>query len=135
MFEPYVKKLISKEVLSRFAQVKREMEKIPNVTLPSGDLLSCHMVCRLLSKRTGLEFRDGYLKYHFQHSWLVFDRYIIDTYPVGALDVPILFETEYGLPWGELYSEAKLEVTETDKFKRDMEFLFSLKGEPCGLNS
>lgn len=128
MFVPHVKKLIAPEVLLRFEDVKRAVEEIPEVELPSGRLLSCHMVCRVLSRKTGLEYRDGYFGFCIEHSWLVYSRYIIDAYPVGALDVPILFETGYMLPWKELYREKGLSVVGTEEFQCDVNYLYSVLG-------
>ncbi len=126
MFTPHVEKLVAPDVLERFRDVKTVVGSISDVVLPSGRPLSCHMVCRIVSRRTGIEFKDGYFGVCTEHSWLVYSTCIIDVYPVGALDVPILFETEYMLPWGRLYREEELKTVCTEEFRRDMEYLYSL---------
>ncbi len=131
MFKPHIRKVMDDRAYNSFLRVKREVRKVPEMELPSGKNLSCHIVCRLLTKLTGLEYRDGYFDERFEHSWLVLDRYIVDPYPIGLLEGPIIFETEYGLPWRRLYQEEELEVTVTEEFRRDLEFCTSkcLKGE------
>ncbi len=126
MFKPCIKKLIGLEVLEKFEEVKREIALIPDVKLPSGKSISCHMVCRILAERTSLEFHDGYFEPFFEHSWLMCGRYIIDPYPIGVLDVPILLETEYRLPWRKMYRDEKLKITQTMEFKKDLRFLTQL---------
>lgn len=125
MYEPYMRKVIDSNAYDSFLKVEEEVRKIPEVKLPGGRNLSCHIVCRLLNKLTGLEYRDGYLDGRFEHSWLVIDRYIIDPYPIGVLGGPVIFETEYGLPWRRLYQEEELEVTATEEFRKDLEFCTS----------
>ncbi len=122
MFTPYIEKIIDRDAYRFFLRVKEKIKNIPEVNLPSGKNLSCHIVCRLLSKLTGLKFRDGYFGTMCDHSWLVCGRYIIDPYPIGMLDVPVIFETEYMLPWGKLYKEEKLKAVNTKEFKKDLKF-------------
>ncbi len=128
MFTSYTQTLVPGDVLARFKEVREAIGAIPDNKTPDGNMLSCHLVCRLLSRLTKLPYQDGYFFRIFSHSWLSCKRYIIDPYPVGVLTGPLLLETAYGLPWGGLYSPQWLGVTATDQFANHLAFYAKLMG-------
>ena len=121
MFTPYMA-TVSPDAVELKRRVEQAMQKIPDMKLPSGKLLSCHIVCRILSKLLKIPYKDGHLKYNCEHSWLVTDRYIIDPYPIGILNGPLIIDNMHMLLWPKMYIEDSLDRVKTTEFKKDLAY-------------
>jgi hypothetical protein len=98
---PHVLELVPDDVRTFFVDVSRVVENLDEVSLPDGELLSCHMLARAISarmhnKKTSsvcLRTKTGFFGGMFTHSWLVAtstqdpfqEEWVIDPYPVGAV--------------------------------------------------
>lgn len=125
MFTPYMA-TYEPEAVAKLADVRKAIELIPDMALPSGNLLSCHIVCRILSQLLHIPFKDGYFKPMCEHSWLEYPRYIVDAYPIGVLNGPLIITVGYGLVWRKLYCEGPLKVVTTEEFKKDLEYALTI---------
>lgn len=117
----YMRSLVPDVQYSLFSLIRDLVKGLPDeLLLPSGNVLSCHHLSKALATMFDLECVDGYFG-AVQHSWLRYDPFIIDPYPVGLLDGPIMVSLEYiTLPWSRLYRDGKLRVVTTPNFKRDV---------------
>ena len=95
---PYVLSLFPREDIDIFWQIKRLVDRLPDVDLgkdESGEsvVLSCHILCRAIARLFELKVEDGLFADIFNHSWLVTNcGNVIDPYPVGILGGPIIVE-------------------------------------------
>ena len=73
---------------------------------------TCHHVVRLVKANVlGLTVVDGHFKKGYQHSWLhgTDPAYIIDPYPVLALNGPLLIDVGAPVsPWKDLYDASTI---------------------------
>ncbi len=95
---PYVRTRVPEDDVRLWEQVCRLVARLPDIDLGVNEqggpiVLSCHMLARAISRRTGIPYEDGYFLGHCEHSWLrLSSGNIIDVYPVGILGGPLLID-------------------------------------------
>lgn len=121
---PYVLKHVPSKTLAVFRKIEKVVQEMPDIDLGSGKdgggrkaILSCHMLARALERFFPVKCEDGYFG-DCEHSWLLPETpgFIIDPYPIGVLEGPLLVELSLALPWPALYKKAELTGFEDEIF-------------------
>lgn len=111
---PYVEGHIPQNWLVLFLKLKEMLNKLPEINLGKDKkgvqiVLSCHILCRAIARVVkDVSVVDGTYGLRWSHSWLVTkDRqWVIDAYPPGMMDAPILIDASFALAPGKiLYKE------------------------------
>ena len=97
LMKPHYLKDVSADNLIIFEKIKYLIENLPDIDLGKDEkgeviLLSCHMLARALAKIFDLKYVDGFFAGSYSHTWLLTpdQQCIIDPYPCGIIDGPIL---------------------------------------------
>ena len=108
-----VKDLIPEEDLKLFGKIKDVVRQISNISFENfglgDDTISCHVLVRSLEPFFEVKIVDGFFLNYYNHSWLVTPSgNVIDVYPVGILEGPILVEGIYNLaPALKMYKKVR----------------------------
>lgn len=122
--------VVPPEDLALFKNIEKIIEAMPEVDLGKDEkgekvLVSCHMICRALSRFFPVKYKDGYFGDFNKHSWLVTQSgLIIDPYPVAVVGGPILIEMRYVTPWRKLYREASFPELSNPNFRKNVDKIF-----------
>ncbi len=109
---PYATRHIPKESLDLFNQIRTAITAMKDPDLGWNEdgnriTLSCHMLARAVAAVFGLRVCDGYFSNElYDHSWVLTPQgQIIDTYPIGGIGGPIMFDNGRYSPCSRLYTE------------------------------
>lgn len=111
--------------MEMFGKIQVVLDVMPNMVFDPKERgwdvcknqVSCHLICRALSKYFDATVKDGYFFKGYQHSWLIpkSGSSIIDAYPVAGA-APFIVARDPASPWVRFYNESN-ELQE--KFAQD----------------
>ena len=121
---PFAAKMLPKSDLVAFKKIRLVLTRMPDVILPKGQEVSCHMIARALARHFPLTYVDGHFGMRgWRHSWLVtLEGNIIDPYPWATVGSPLLIDmSNERMPWHHWYIPEPLEFAGNPLFLQDVE--------------
>lgn len=120
---PHVYSLVPKEDQQLLERIRKMVQQIPDdLKDRNGEKieLSCHLLARAIANQFKLNWKDGYfvLPSH-RHSWVVTPNgNIIDVYPIGIINGPLLADMNNCFALQSLYIELPTEMVSKGAFSK-----------------